>query len=64
MGERFLSSSSYGKPGIRGEVGTTMEVWKLLFYCIVFLGPQLRHKEVPKRGVELELYQLAYTTAT
>ena len=33
-----------------------------LFFC--FLGPHLRHTEVPRLGVELELQLPAYTTAT
>ena len=36
-----------------------------LFVCsFVFLGPHLRHREVPRLGVQLELLLLAYTTAT
>ena len=37
--------------------------WKVLFF-FVFLGPHLRHMEVPRLGVELELQLLVYTTAT
>ena len=33
-----------------------------LFFC--FLGPHLRHMEVSRLGVELELQLLAYTTST
>ena len=29
-----------------------------------FLGPNLRHMEVPRLGVELELWLLVYDTAT
>ena len=36
---------------------------KKLFFP-VFLGPQQQHMEVPKLGVELELWQLAYNKAT
>ena len=38
----------------------------LFLFCFVFcfLGPYLRHMEVPKLGVKLELYTTAYTTAT
>ena len=32
------------------------------FFC--FLGSYLRHMEVPRLGVKLELQLLAYTTAT
>ena len=32
-----------------------------LFVC--FLGPHLRHMEISRLGVELELQLLAYTTA-
>ena len=34
-----------------------------LFLSFVFLGPHLRHMEVPRLGVESELQLLAYTTA-
>ena len=33
-------------------------------HIFVFLGPCLRHREVPRLGVELELWLLTYTTAT
>ena len=33
-------------------------------FVVVFLGPHLRHVEVPRIGVELELQLPAYTTAT
>ena len=33
------------------------------FSFFVFSGPHLRHMEVPRLGVELELHLLAYTTA-
>ena len=39
----------------------------ILFYFILFfgfLGPHLRHMEVPRLGVESELQLPAYTTAT
>ena len=36
----------------------------LLFVCfMLFLGPHLRHMEVPRLGVKTELQLLAYTTA-
>ena len=34
------------------------------FFFLPFLGPLPRHKEVPRLGVESELWLLAYTTAT
>ena len=34
------------------------------FFFFVFVGPHLRHMEVPRLGVELELQLLAYATAT
>ena len=34
-----------------------------LFVCFCFLGLHLWHVEVPRRGVELEMQLLAYTTA-
>ena len=36
----------------------------LFFFFFWFLGPHLRHMEVPRLGVESELQPLAYTTAT
>ena len=35
--------------------------WLINFF---FLGPYMRHMEVPRLGVESELQLLAYTTAT
>ena len=35
-----------------------------LFVCFCFLGPHLRHMEVPRLGVKSELQLLAYTIAT
>ena len=35
-----------------------------VFFSFVLLGPPLRHMEVPRLGVELELQLLACTTAT
>ena len=34
------------------------------FFFLVFLGPHPEHMEVPRPGVEQELWLLAYTTAT
>ena len=34
------------------------------FFFLVFLGPHLRHMEIPRLGVESELQLAAYTTAT
>ena len=36
----------------------------IFYFILVFLGPHLRHMEIPRLEVEAELYQLAYTTAT
>ena len=36
----------------------------ILFCVCVFLGPHPRHMEVPKLGVESELWPPAYTTGT
>ena len=36
----------------------------LVTYCFVFLGPHLKHVEVPRLGVRLELQVPAYATAT
>ena len=38
-------------------------VSNLFFYFFVFLGPHLWHMEVPRLGVESELWSPAYTTA-
>ena len=60
------------------DIGTTfLKCWKknklnlelwfaftVLLYIVCFLGPHLRHMEVPRLGVELELQLPAYTTAT
>ena len=35
-----------------------------IYLSIIFLGPYLRHMEVPRLGVESELEVPAYTTAT
>ena len=35
-----------------------------VFVCFFFLGPHLRHTEVPRLGVGSELQLPAYTTAT
>ena len=35
-----------------------------LYLFIVFLGPHLRHMEVPRLGVKLELQLPPYATAT
>ena len=35
-----------------------------IFIVFVFLGPHPSHMEIPRLGVELELWPLAYTTAT
>ena len=36
----------------------------LFFFLFCFLGPHLRHMEIPRSGVKSELQQLAYTTTT
>ena len=36
----------------------------ILFYFLLFLGPHLRHMEIPRLGFELELQLLAYATDT
>ena len=41
-----------------------MQVFYLIFYFFVFLGPHPWHIEVPRLGAESELQLLAYTTAT
>ena len=39
-------------------------VTDFLFFFFCFLGPHLRHTEVPRLGVELELQLPSYTTGT
>ena len=39
-------------------------VWSVFFFFLSFLGPHLWHMEVPRLGVQLELWLLAYTTTT
>ena len=34
------------------------------FFFLVFLGPQVQHIEIPRLGVQSELWPSAYTTAT
>ena len=42
----------------------TLFIWIPLFiYLFSFLGLQVRHMEVPRLGVEMELQLPAYTTA-
>ena len=36
----------------------------IIIIIVCFLGPHPRHMEVPRLGVESELQQPAYTTAT
>ena len=36
----------------------------IIVLCFCFLGPHLRHMEVPRLGVQSKLQLLAYTTAT
>ena len=38
--------------------------WELLFFILLFLRPYLQHMEVPRLGVNSELYLLAYATAS
>ena len=40
-----------------------MECFLSFFFFFVLLGPCLRHKEVPRLGVQSELQLPAYTTA-
>ena len=39
-------------------------VYDLFIYLFCVLGPQPQHMEVPRLGVQSELWLLAYTTAT
>ena len=39
---------------IFGEI--SIQVLRLFYFILFYLGPHLRHMEVPRLGVELELY--------
>ena len=48
-----------------GWMGNYLEKLFFLFFCFfVFLGPHLRHMEVPRLGVKWELQPLACARAT
>ena len=51
---------------VHAFVGTHLDLqsWYEAYFILVFLGPYLRHMEVPRLGVESELQLLVYTTAT
>ena len=55
----FFFAISWAAPVAYGGL-----VFVCLFVCFFFLGPHLQHMDVPRLGVKLELYLLAYTTAT
>ena len=48
------------------QVGSIWLAWTLFFpfLSFVFVGPHLQHMEVPRLGIQSELYLPAYTTAT
>ena len=52
------------EPRLALQVGEHGEGWVFLDFFFNFLGPHLRHMEVPRLGVKLELQLLAYVTAT
>ena len=67
------SEGSGSAPYIHGQCNETVGILHVdlgrkgldVFVCLFFfLEPQPRHIEVPRLGVELELYLPAYTTAT
>ena len=47
-------------------MNNSLACWSILFFFFffVFLGLHPQHTEVPRLGVELEVYPLAYTTVT
>ena len=51
----------WGVGGRRGYMGNLPTIF---FFFVVLLGLNPLHMEVPKRGVKLRLWLLAYTTAT
>ena len=66
--QSFQGSPQNGKSDFHFTVPGSLPYWHYLVIAPVifffFLGPHLRHMEVPRLGVELELQRLAYTTAT
>ena len=45
------------------QLALYLDLKKVFFLSFIFLGPHLRHMEVPRLGVESELQLLAYTKA-
>ena len=60
MGHLVETHPPVGKTQVLGH-GAGAKVQAPLYF---FLGLSLRHTEVPRLGVKLELQLLAYTTAT
>ena len=67
--EKFISEMSYnGHMRLSENLKSTEElnflILMIVVVVVVFLGPHLRHMEVPRLGVEMEPQLPAYTTAT
>ena len=62
----FCKLSQFGYLDSDTAVYFEKQTFLLFIYLFIFcfLGPHLRHMEVPRLGVKLELQLLAYTTAT
>ena len=52
------------EPGRNSIVEYDLFLKSIYLFIYVFLGPHLRHMEIPRLGVESELHLLAYATAT
>ena len=67
--QRVQGMGEVVKCDVREEMGTRL--WRFLWpfdfiylFVFCFLGPHLRHMEVPRLGVESKLQLLAYIRAT
>ena len=63
-GDRGPEEEGERRVGWAGLAGKPHFVFFVCLFVFVFLGPHLRHTEVPRLGVKSELQLLAYTTAT
>ena len=65
MCHRFKEKTHTPSPGLRKHLffSFSFSLSLSFFFFLVFLGPQPRHVEGPRLGVQSELQLLAYTTA-
>ena len=47
----------------RALIVQSLKIYLFLYLSIAFLEPPLRHREVPRQGMDSELQLLTYTTA-